>query len=299
MRPDFAFNTVPAAEQALASLPARISGAARAVLPAISDAANRAGVDFSALFKMARVESDFRPEAKAGTSSATGLFQFIDSTWLQMLDKHGPAHGIRPQSREQALQLRKDPAIASLMAARHMADNVAALERSLGRNPDETDLYLAHFLGIGGATRFLQRMDQDPDFPGAELLPSAAKSNRNIFYANGTPRSLSEIRNLLHDRLNAGFEAVTPGNHHATQTRLPVPQSAPSLPVRHLSASHLPAMLSAQIAVAAALDPSGQTLAELAARNDLGASTSVPAEIQSSPALAARFAYLLLAELGA
>lgn len=179
-----------------------LSRAAAAVTPAIATAAERAGVDFGALFHTARLESGFNPGAKAKTSSATGLFQFIDATWLQMLKRHGPAHGLEGLSKAQALALRKDPGVSSLMAAEHMADNARALEAGLGRPADRTDLYLAHFLGLGGALRFLRGLAEAPQTAGAGLFPSAARANRAIFHAGGVPRSLEEIHQLLGARIS-------------------------------------------------------------------------------------------------
>ena len=51
------------------------------VQSAIARAATRTGVDFDYLLAQAKLESGLDPSAKAGTSSATGLYQFIDSTW--------------------------------------------------------------------------------------------------------------------------------------------------------------------------------------------------------------------------
>jgi hypothetical protein len=110
-----------------------------------------------ALVSTARLESGFNPDARARTSSATGLFQFIDSTWLSTVSHHGARHGLNPTSRDEALSLRRDPLAASLMAASHMADNARQLQARLGRPADTVDLYLAHFLGAGGAVRFLER----------------------------------------------------------------------------------------------------------------------------------------------
>ncbi|HCH95135.1 MAG TPA: lytic transglycosylase, partial [Erythrobacter sp.] len=61
---------------------------------AIARAATRTGVDFDYLLAQAKLESGLDPSAKAGTSSATGLYQFIDSTWLRTLDRHGAKHGM-------------------------------------------------------------------------------------------------------------------------------------------------------------------------------------------------------------
>src|SRR3546814_1778279 len=53
-------------------------------------------------------------------------------------------------TRQAILGLRNDPNVASLMAAEHASDNKAALESALGRPVTGTDLYMAHFLGLGG-----------------------------------------------------------------------------------------------------------------------------------------------------
>lgn len=213
-------------EALLASLPAKMARAAQAVVPAIADAARRTGADFGALFKMARLESGFRANASAAASSATGLFQFIDSTWLQTLRKHGAEAGIGDLPRAKALQLRNDPQIASLMAAHHMADNAAILQQALGRAPTDTDLYVAHFLGVGGASKFLRGLASTPDASAASMFPAAARANPAIFYQNGAPRSLAAVHQLLESRLNA---TPAPAPLPATlQAQLATTQGAPA-----------------------------------------------------------------------
>ena len=188
-------------------------GAQSRVGAAIHTAASRTGVAFDYLLNQAKVESGLNPTARARTSSATGLFQFIDQTWLATVHKHGAAHGLGWAAgqieqgrdgryrvsdsgvRRQILDLRNNPEAASAMAAEFASDNASALESTLGRTPEAVDLYLAHFLGAGGAATFLRAHDANPDAPAASLLPSAARANRPIFFArDGSPRSLGEIR---------------------------------------------------------------------------------------------------------
>ncbi|MCW3846908.1 lytic transglycosylase domain-containing protein [Sphingomonas sp. LB-2] len=193
---------------------------------AIAVASQRTGVDFNYLLGQAQVESGMRTDARATTSSATGLFQFVDQSWLGVVKQHGAEHGMGwaadaitqtpggryvvrdPAMRRQILDLRKDPTAASLMAAEHASDNKDALENSLGRPANGTDLYMAHFLGLGGARTFLSRMASNPNQSGAALFPAAARANHNIFYnANGQPRSLSEIYGRFGDKLDQGAAA--------------------------------------------------------------------------------------------
>ncbi|MFQ3664716.1 MAG: transglycosylase SLT domain-containing protein, partial [Sphingomonadaceae bacterium] len=172
----------------LPGIPAALQRAAGAVAPAIAAAAERTGVDFRALLDTARLESGFNPAARARTSSATGLFQFIDSTWLSMLQRHGAKHGIQAENRADALALRTNPHVAALMAGEFMAENGRVLEGALGRAVGAADLYLAHFLGAGGAVRFLKAMGAAPQTEAASLFPAAARANRSIFFAAGQPR---------------------------------------------------------------------------------------------------------------
>lgn len=221
----------------LSRLPAALQRAGAAVAPAIAAAAEATGVDFRALFETARLESGFRPGARAATSSATGLFQFIDSTWLAVLARHGSRHGLAPASRAEALALRADPRAAALMAGAFMAENRDRIESALGRAASATDLYLAHFLGAGGAVRFLSALARAPETIGAELFPAAARANRGIFFAGGAPRSLADIHALFQRRLGIGSDVpespatagtrVPPGGSAAVEPAQPAPLAPP------------------------------------------------------------------------
>ncbi len=197
------------------------------VQTAIANASRRTGVDFTYLLGQAQVESGMRPDARAPTSSASGLYQFIEQSWLAVVKQHGEEHGlgwaadsIRQTSggryvvadgatRQAILDLRNDPQTAALMAAEHAADNKESLEGSLGRSVTGTDLYMAHFLGLGGARNFLTAMDASPDRSGAAMFPAAARANRNIFYTpNGQPRTLAQIYSGFSDKLDRGVAAV-------------------------------------------------------------------------------------------
>ena len=186
---------------------------------AIARAAQATGVDFAYLLGEARLESSLNPNARAGTSSAAGLYQFTGSTWLQTLDRHGAAHGLGwagaaisggrvtdPAQRGAIMDLRYDPGAAALMAGELANDNRLALTGVLGREPDAGELYLAHFLGAGGATQFLTALQSDPAQSAASLFPAAANANRSTFYdAVGAPRSLGAVMELLHGKMAAAM----------------------------------------------------------------------------------------------
>lgn len=190
---------------------------------AIAQAAQATGVDFDYLLAQARLESGLNPQARAGTSSATGLYQFLGGTWLDTLKKHGAEHGLGwaaqaaadPSRRAEVMALRYDPSASALMAAELASDNRAALSGMLGREPDGAELYLAHFLGPQGAGQILAAMASDPNQSAAALLPAAAGSNRAIFYgAGGAPRSVSEVVGLVRSRYAAASgQADLPGDY--------------------------------------------------------------------------------------
>ena len=182
---------------------------------AIARAAHATGVDFAYLLGEARLESSLNPNARAATSSAAGLYQFTGGTWLRTLDRHGGAHGLGwagdaisggrvtdPAQRGAIMDLRYDPDAAALMAGELANDNRLVLTGVLGREPDAGELYLAHFLGAGGASQFLTALQSDPGQSAAALLPAAANANRTIFYDSaGVPRSLGEVMDLLRGKM--------------------------------------------------------------------------------------------------
>lgn len=192
------------------------------VLAGIQQASLSTGVEFSYLMAQANRESSFDPTAQAKTSSAAGLYQFVEQTWLGVVKNHGAEYGkgdladqitrrsdghytiSDPAIRKEILELRRDPTFAAAMAAEHAADNKAKLEEKLGRDVTGTDLYMAHFLGISGALKFLRTMEDSPDRTGASLFPKAAAANKNVFYTEtGRAKTVSEI----YDKFAASMDA--------------------------------------------------------------------------------------------
>ena len=214
------------------ALPAarQIAAPGTPVEAAIANAAQATTVDFNYLLAQAEVESAMNPNARAATSSATGLYQFIESTWLDTVKKHGSRFGLGavadqigvtasgsayvadPAQREAILALRNDPRVASLMAAGLAEDNRAHLMPVLGRQPSHAELYLAHFLGAGGAGRFLSELQADPGQSAPALFARPAAANRAIFYsADGSPRSLAQVMDVIGGKLDRALDRATDG----------------------------------------------------------------------------------------
>jgi len=204
-----------------------ISGNVGNVRSAIAQASQATGIDFDYLLGQAQLESGLNPAARAGTSSASGLYQFIDQSWLGVVKQHGGDYGLGwaanaisrgangrltvadPTMRRAILDLRNNPAVSASMAAEFASDNKVALEGALGRGATGTDLYMAHFLGLGGAKSFLRTMQVNPAVSGAAMFPAAARANRGIFYdASGNARSLGDIYQRFAARLDKGAARV-------------------------------------------------------------------------------------------
>lgn len=279
------------------------------VTSAIAQASARTGMDFGYLVGQAKIESSLNPTAKARTSSATGLYQFIDQSWLAVIDKHGGKYGLGwaadavergaggrytvsdPQLRQQILDLRKHPETASVMAAEHAADNKEYLEARLGRGAESVDLYLAHFLGAGGAAKFLRAHDARPDASAATMFPAAAKANQSIFYdKSGQPRSFAEIRQNFAVKLSRAANSALNG----TGTAMVASGAASVTDSGAISTASTSAQAFSALATMQALQTADYARNETERlQQNLSASDLVRPQPQT-----ARLAYLMLATFG-
>jgi hypothetical protein len=226
-------------------------GSAPDVRASIARAAEATGVDFNYLLAQAKLESELNPNARARTSSAAGLYQFLGGTWLDTVDKHAERHGldwagsairdgangkvVDPAMRSAVMALRFDPDASSLMAAELANDNRALLTETLGREPDHAELYLAHFLGGDGASRFLQAMGRDPGASAAEMFPKAAAANHNVFFGSSGPRSLSGVMEHFRRRMDEAGAAGTSFPPTAMPAVGTSPQGPPQPPLGPLA----------------------------------------------------------------
>lgn len=209
-------NMVDSANPATQMLRPTLPASAESVLSALRGAADQTGADFDYLLNTAMRESSLNPDAKAATSSATGLFQFVEQTWLGTLQRHGADHGLGDYAnaitlgkdghysvadkglRQEILALRKDPKIASLMAGELTNDMRTDMEASLGRSVTPGELYVAHFLGPQAAVKMIRTAETNPGTTAAALFADAAQSNSTIFYAkNGQARSVASVLESL------------------------------------------------------------------------------------------------------
>ena len=178
---------------------------------AIQRASSATGVDFSFLLGAARRESGYNPAARARSSSATGLFQFTDQTWLAALKQHGAKHGYAryaalieqgsggryhvagSEARTAVMDLRFDAHASALMAGELAADQAAYLRGRVGREPTAGELYAAHVLGPAGSAKLIDAMQRSPLASAAALFPREAGANRSIFFPGGKAATVSEV----------------------------------------------------------------------------------------------------------
>lgn len=170
----------------------------RPLVETLIRAARVTGVDPVYLMALADKESSFRTEVRASTSSAEGLFQFIERTWLEMVRDFGGVHGLAAEARlirtvderpvvedaaerRRILDLRRDPYLAAVMAAELMKRDGRRIERVVTRPLAPTDRYLAHFLGPDDAERFLWSHARKPKLNATRLFPAAARANQALF----------------------------------------------------------------------------------------------------------------------
>ena len=188
-----------------------LSPGADRVVAALQKAAAATGSDFHYLLGTAMRESSLKPNAQSGSSSATGLFQFIDQTWLGLVKEHGAQHGLGNladaitkqadgryradgDAKQNILALRKDPEVCALMAGEYAKSTQGTLRAGLGREVCGGELYAAHFLGPDAALKLIKLAGSNPETSAAAQFPQAASANKSVFlHADGTPKSVREV----------------------------------------------------------------------------------------------------------
>lgn len=193
------------------------------------------GADPTLLMAVADKESSFSTAVKAQTSSATGLYQFIEQTWLGVIYEFGTKHGLAADvkligrsgrqfvvsdaaQRQRILDMRREPYISALLAAEMLKRDTLRLERALGRHLTGGEIYLIHFLGPDAAQTFIETMEEQPGVKAAELLPKPAQANRPIFYAGSGGETkvltVSEVHKKFNEMIKVRldrYSAVRPG----------------------------------------------------------------------------------------
>ncbi len=226
---------------------------AAAVTGAIKRAAQSTGVNFGYLLATAKVESNLDPNLTMQSSSATGLFQIIDQTWLGAMKTAGRAFGFGryadaitqtksgryvvedPVLRDEMMKLRKDPATNAVMGGVITQQNAAIVARRIGRKPTEGELYVAHFFGPYAASKVIEVAASAPNTDAAAMFPEAARANRAIFYDRaGNARTVAGVRDELVRRYQVAKARSAPAIS-ATAVAQQTPNIAPTKSPTHVA----------------------------------------------------------------
>jgi hypothetical protein len=201
------------------TITAGLDSARAQIAGAIKSAASATGASFEYMISAAKIESNLNPSAQASTSSARGLYQFIEQTWLGTVKEAGAAFGFGKYAdaisktpsgsysvsdsatRNEILKLRDDPAVNAAMAGVLTQSNSFKLTGAIGRRPTDGELYIAHFMGVSGASKLISKAEDNPSTSAPAMFPSAAAANRSIFYnRDGSARSVSQVYSVLTSR---------------------------------------------------------------------------------------------------
>jgi soluble lytic murein transglycosylase-like protein len=276
-----------AVDTSSATAAAGVDPARARIAGSIKQAASTTGASFEYLLATAKMESNFNPKAAATTSSARGLFQFIDQTWLGTVKEAGAHLGYGkyadaitknpsgsysvddPGARAAIMRLRDDPDAASSMAAVLTQSNSFKLTGKIGRRPNDAELYMAHFMGVGGAGKLIQNAEDNPNASAVQMFPNAAAANQSIFYdRSGQPRSVSQVYSVLSTRYAAA--AISP----VTRTAMAV--AGGDLPRRVTIASVAPAAIAIDNAAYLSSFPDQRAVTPVAATSHTASSSSEP-----------------------
>jgi Transglycosylase SLT domain len=175
------------------------------VYNAIMNACTKTGADPACMLAFADIESSFQPGVSAKGTSATGLYQFISSTWTAMVTKYGSRYNV-------GFSQINDPTANALMGGQLLNDDAAYLKKQGIANPTPGQLYMCHMMGQAGATRLITAAQTTPN--GSASLAFPAQAAKNPVFTN---RSLSEVV------ANLSALADTKAKAYAGQYGLPAP----------------------------------------------------------------------------
>lgn len=184
----------------------------------IIQAADETDTDPVYLMALADKESSFRVNAKASTSTAVGLFQFLNATWLELVRDYGARHNLEAEAAAittsggkltiedkdvyaRVMQLRENPYVAAVMAGEMLKRDATRIGQRLGRDLDRSEYYFAHFLGAGSASRLLQANAVKPRSNASGLFPQAARANRSLFTSGNGRKKRSVTVGEFHQRI--------------------------------------------------------------------------------------------------
>lgn len=134
-------------------------------------------------------ESGGNPNAANPRSSATGLGQFLDSTWNDADLKQRAGYANVPAAQWKKLKTGPDGAAAQIaMTQAYAQRNAEHWQNKYGTAPTQGQVYGMHFLDGAGFTDLVDKAAKDPTANAAAIFPAAAEANPNVFYKDPATR---------------------------------------------------------------------------------------------------------------
>lgn len=199
----------------------------------IKAVAKASGVDENLMLGIAYQESGLKTNAGAKGSSAKGLFQFVDGTWISAVDKYATRAGLDPVLLKRGMGTANDPRFNpvwnTIMAAFHLTDMYKQAKKDLGRDPLPEEVYMYHGFGAGGAKYFLSKRDNEDSV--AVTLGSSIKnypsSNPYWFYPDGKisngARTVGGVKAFFREKVAKYFVEKDLGNYNTAFGMKPNP----------------------------------------------------------------------------
>lgn len=198
----------------------------QSIVERVVQAANKTEMDPALLMAIADKESNFSTTARARTSSASGLFQFVEKTWFKAVKDFGHLYGrkdeanaisdassaigaVAPQKKAQILSLRNDPYLSAALAAEMLKKDGNKISDKIGRPLTPGETYLIHFLGPDDTERFMTALVSNPNMSAAALLPKPARANRPIFYEAAGRKMREKTVAQVHEAFESMMEKRT------------------------------------------------------------------------------------------
>lgn len=153
--------------------------------------------------KVSGAESGGKNDAKNPNGSALGQWQFVEKTWEGLNKKYNLGY---------TLEDRKNPEKAKVAMELFTKENENIIQPVLGREINDTDRYLGHFLGGYGAKTFLQALNDKPDLPVNLIVsPNVMNSNKNVLYNNdGSPKTVSQVYGWAQSKMGGTYAPQEP-----------------------------------------------------------------------------------------
>ncbi len=201
------------------------------IIDALHNASQKTNISFELLVMKAMIESDLGRVTQSKTSSARGVFQYIEPTWIVLMKRYGnrigyseyadsikysaehKKHMVQSQtiSRQDVLDLRENPRIAALIKGYQIQDEVKILAQfKNGARVNATDHYIAHMLGLTMARKFYEFQQTESPIILANLknryFSEAVSLNRSFFYdKTGNGLNAAQAYQAFHKRMSDKF----------------------------------------------------------------------------------------------